>query len=431
MRGDKGRRAVVLLLSCLTAGAADAHADSLLPQNFLGDFQLDLKGYVEGRAVAADGTMTWERNGLGKTRYGGTGDVVFRGEGALIVEPKFGFDLTGRVVVSVAAEQYRPVSLVEAFLQYKPAPTGDVGFRAKGGFFFPPISLENTSLAWTSPYTITSSAINTWVGEELRTIGGEATVFYHNHDLEAGFTGALYTANDPAGTQLTWRGWALHDREVGLFDRIQLTQIPIIKPPSGALSKQAPTEEPFHEIDMRVGYYAAGYLEHADWGKATLMWYDNNANDRALALGQWAWDTKFWALGYTAELPWDVDLVAQYMDGRTSVVTIPNRPYPLDYAEFRAAYGLISKEWGRHRLSFRFDRFSTHSDNIALDDTNEHGSALTLAYNFRPTTKTRITLEGLHVNSTRPERAAIGLPVHAIENQVMLSFRLFFLASVP
>ena len=136
-------------------------------------------------------------------------------------------------------------------------------------------------------------------------------------------------------------------------------------------------------------------------------------------------------MGYTATLPWDVDFVAQYMDGKTTVVTIPNRPYPLDYAEFWSAYGLVSKEWGRHRLSFRFDRFGTHSDSITLDDTNERGSALTLAYNFRPTAKTRITLEGLRVNSTRPERAAIGLPARAIENQVMLSFRLFFLASVP
>lgn len=423
-----GRYAALALLPGLIAGAAPARAaDSLLPE----DFQLDLKGYVEGRAVAADDTKTWERNGLGKTRYGGTGDVVFRGEGVLIVEPKFGFDVTGRVTVSVAAEQYKTLSLVEAFLQYKPAPTGDFGVRAKGGFFFPPISLENTSLAWTSPYTVTSSAINSWVGEELRTIGGEATVFYQNDDLEAGVTGAVYTANDPAGTQLTWRGWALHDREVGLFDRIQLTQIPIIKPPTGRLSQQAPTEKPFHEIDMRVGYYAAGYIDHTDWGKATLMWYDNNANDRALALGQWAWDTKFWAVGYAAQLPGEVDLVAQYMTGKTTVVTIPNRPYPLDYAEFWSAYGLVSKEWGRHRLSFRFDRFGAYSANIVNDDTNESGSALTLAYNFRPTTKTRITLEGLRVNSTRPERAAIGLPVHAIENQVMLSFRLFFLATVP
>jgi hypothetical protein len=268
------------------------------------------------------------------------------------------------------------------------------------------------------------------VGEELRTIGGEVTGFYQNDDLELALTGALYTANDPAGTELTWRGWSFNDREIGLFDRLQLTQIPIIQP-TGGLFRQAPTEKPFFEVDNRVGFYGAASLEHSDWGKATVLFYDNNANDRALEEGQWAWRTKFWAAGYTATLPLDVDFVAQYMIGRTSVITLPFLPDPIDYAEFWSAYGLISKEWGRNRVSLRLDRFVTSSDHTVQDDTNEHGTAVTLAYNFRPAANQRITLELLHVDSIRPERAAIGLPIHARETQFMASFRLFFLASLP
>ena len=41
----------------------------------------------------------------------------------------------------------------------------------KIGAFYPPISLEHRASGWTNPYTISSSALNTWVGEELRTIG--------------------------------------------------------------------------------------------------------------------------------------------------------------------------------------------------------------------------------------------------------------------
>ncbi|MHB1207809.1 MAG: hypothetical protein ACYCZX_19755 [Rhodospirillaceae bacterium] len=430
-------RRISALAPLLLAVGMSAHAraaESETSSDLLGGFQLDLKGYVEGRAVAADDTKSWERNGLGKTRYGGqaldSNGLLLTGEGALVIEPKFGYDLTGHVVLTAAPEQYQALSLVEAFLQYKPAPTGDFGVRAKGGFFFPPISLENTSLAWTSPYTLTSSAINSWVGEELRTVGGEFTGFYHNEDLELALTGAIYTANDPAGTQLTWRGWSFNDREIGLFDRMQLTQIPLIAP-TGGFAKQAPTEKPFHEIDGRVGYYAGASLDHADWGKATLLRYDNNANDRAFQLGQWAWHTDFWAAGYTANLPGDVDFVAQYMTGRTTVVTLPFLPDPIDYADFWSAYGLVSKAWGRHRVSFRIDRFVTASDHTVQDDTNEHGTALTLAYNFRPAAYQRVTLELLHVDSTRPERAAIGLPVRARETQFIASFRLFFLASLP
>ena len=44
----------------------------------------------------------------------------------------------------------------------------------KTGAFFPTISLENDDLGWTSPYTLTPSAINSWIGDELRTIGSEA-----------------------------------------------------------------------------------------------------------------------------------------------------------------------------------------------------------------------------------------------------------------
>ena len=46
----------------------------------------------------------------------------------------------------------------------------------KAGAFFPTISLENDDIGWTSPYTLSASAINTWIGEELRTIGTEGTL---------------------------------------------------------------------------------------------------------------------------------------------------------------------------------------------------------------------------------------------------------------
>ena len=51
--------------------------------------------------------------------------------------------------------------------------TGRVSWSVKAGAFFPTISLENDDLGWTSPYTLTPSAINSWIGEELRTIGSE------------------------------------------------------------------------------------------------------------------------------------------------------------------------------------------------------------------------------------------------------------------
>jgi len=394
-----------------------------------GDLALDVKGFVEGRFIVTGKTRSWENASLGKTRYGGsdTGEtrVLARGEGALVLQPRFGFDWTGHIQLSANSQQRTAVDVTEAFLQYKPAPTSSFGFRAKGGAFFPPVSQENSGLAWTSPYTITSSAINAWVGEELKTIGLEATLFHQSDDLEIALTGAAHMANDPTGTLLAWRGWAVHDREAGLFDRLRLAPIRMIRP-GGMLDSQAPTEEPFHEIDGRVGYYAALTLDHVDYGHFSALWYDNNADDHAIAYGQWAWRTKFWSLGYKTALPGDLDFVAQYMRGSTTVITIPPPVGAIVDTGFWSVYGLISKTWNAHRLSLRAEHFKTNDRDIFPDNNNERGTALTFAYIYRPAENQRLTLEVLYVTSRRPERQSLGLPVRARETQPQASYRFFF-----
>jgi hypothetical protein len=66
-----------------------------------------------------------------------------------------------------------PLDLTEAYLQFRPYPLNGYRFRLKAGAFHAPISLENRAAGWESPYTLSYSAINTWLGEELRTIGVE------------------------------------------------------------------------------------------------------------------------------------------------------------------------------------------------------------------------------------------------------------------
>src|SRR5207344_2211485 len=88
-------------------------------------------------------------------------------------------------------------------------------WSVKLGAFFPPISLENESTGWTSPWTLTPSAIDSWVGEELRTIGAE---FHFEHRGRTGtFEGgaAAFASNDPAGELLATRGWSRGDPASG------------------------------------------------------------------------------------------------------------------------------------------------------------------------------------------------------------------------
>jgi len=396
----------------------------------LGAFSLDVTGFIEGRAIVSGQTRSWEDGGLGKIRYGGDAAgarrVLARAEGALVVVPKFGFDWSATIVLTANDQQRQAFDLQEAVLHYRPAPSREVGFRARLGAFYPPISLENNGLAWTSPYTITSSAINSWVGEELKTIGGEATIFRRTGDWEIGLTGAVYGYNDPAGTLLAWRGWSFNDRETGFLDRLQLAPLRIFRPPN-RLSTHAKTEKPFHEIDGRAGVYAGMDITHADYGKLTALWYDNKADDRVSEKGQFSWRTKFWTLGYQAVLPGDMDLIAQVMKGSTSLITIAPPRGPVEHNGYWSGFALLSKGWDRNRVSVRGEYFSADDRDItAGDDNSERGAALTLAYIYRPASNQRLTLEFLYVTSRRPERAFMGLPARANETQTQASYRFFF-----
>ncbi len=395
----------------------------------IGAFSLDVSGMIDGRMIVSGKTPSWQDGSLGKVRYGGTtgGErrYLARAEGALVIEPKFGFDWSGRIVLSANDQQRMAIDLSEAFLQYKPAPAEAVGFKLKAGAFFPPISLENTGLAWTSPYTITSSAINSWVGEELRTIGSEAGFFHRGEDLEIGVTGAVFMANDPAGALLAWRGWTLNDRETGFFDRVPLAKLRITRR-NGRMFRQAPSEKPFHEVDDRAGYYTSLTMDHADYGKFTALWYNTRAGERKVVNGQWAWRTKFWNLGYQTTLPGEVDLITQYMTGKTSAISFPAPTVAIVNVRYWSAFALASKEWDRNRLSLRAEHFEASDRDNSADNNNENGMAVTLAYVYRPAANQRLTVELLHVNSRRPERAFLGLAVRARENQAQASYRFFF-----
>ncbi len=396
----------------------------------LGDFSLDVNGFLEGRAIMSGKTRSWEDGGLGKLRYGGTASgerrYIARVEGAVAIVPKFGFDWSGVMILTANDQQQQGVDIQEAFLQYKPAPSREVGFKARVGAFYPPISLENNGLAWTSPYTITSSAINSWVGEELKTIGGEATIYRRTEDWEFGLTGAIFGYNDPAGTMLAWRGWSFNDRETGFFDRLQLAQIRIFRPPS-RMSTHAKTEKPFHEIDGRAGVYASIDIKNADYGRLTALWYDNKADDRVSENNEFSWRTKFWSVGYQTDLPGDLDLITQVMKGSTSLITIAPPRGPVEHNGYWSAFALLSKEWGQNRVSIRGEYFDADDRDItATDNNNEDGAAFTLAYVYRPTTNQRLTFEFLHVTSRRPERAFLGQPEKTNENQAQVSYRFFF-----
>lgn len=398
--------ALMVVGSCPSAGAAD--------------FSFD--GYADLRAIFPSNQVSWLDGGLGKLRYGSeqsspefrVAEVV--GQGVAQITP----GLMAMAVVRYSPEQRTFLDVLEAFVRWRPVSTTPVRFSLEAGAFFPPISLENTEIGWTSPWTLTPSAINAWVGEELRTIGAEATVEWRRPTGTASAYFSLYGWNDPTGILLNVRGWALHDQWTGLFDRPRLPDI-------YAASRRPPVPIPmrtaeFIEIDKRVGYYAGASWDETGIGHLDLLYYNNDADPMA-ETSQMAWETQFWNIGARTELG-PITLMAQGMRGETFF-----QPSPTFWSDtwFESAYLLagwnISESW---RVAGRAEIFSANELRPGTGiPMSEHGHAFTAAINYLPNDWLRVTGEYIHVESYRRQRTRGGLPPDATEDQFQLSLRFY------
>jgi hypothetical protein len=370
-----------------------------------------ISGQIDARLSASDGETAWQDGGFGKTRYGGAGPgEVGRLQIAsadLVWRPQLAWDLSGYVDAVAQPDQRHGVDLSEAFALYKPLPRPD-GFRysARVGMMYPPVSMENDGPAWTPTRTITPSAINSWIGEEVKTLSAEATVGRRWGDQEVSLTGAIFMGDDTSGTLLSWRGWALHDVRSTAFGQFEIPQVPLAHKPFFATS-QGPYSQSVDEIDGRPGVYA-----RAEWrapGAVTLnlFYYDNGGDRTSMSHVQWAWDTSFWNAGLRLKPDDRTEVLAQAMTGRTVTGFITPIGWRVD-ASFDAAYLLVSRQLGQGLVTGRLDAFDVRDHTFqALDDNSEQGWALTADYRRPITDHLALLVEALHVDSNRPSRTYV------------------------
>lgn len=361
-------------------------------------------GLVDLRAVYSDTGESWLDRGLGKQRFADENDGPQLGQAVLEARGQLADTVSGKLVLNAYTDRDSGVDVTEAWLQWKPLPVGGYRFKARAGAFFPAISLENTGPGWTSPWMLSTSAVNTWVGEELRTNGLEFSLGrpgqLHDSPHDVDLVAAVFAGNDPAGALLAWRGWSVGDRITGLTERLPLPDLPIFQPGYYSSTPQAPWEEPFREIDHRAGYYAGINYGYNGWFSLQALHYDNNGDPAIAHGGQYAWATSFDHLGMRIDLPRDWSLLSQYMTGETSMGS-PT----LVYADFDAWYLLVSKSHGAHRWSLRYDIFAVHDrDNTANDDNSEHGTSLALDWQYALNTRNTVGLELLDIRSVRAGR---------------------------
>ena len=403
-------RAALLVLLAFSPGMAAAQ-----------DVQLD--GFGDVRLEDTSGQRTSFQGGLGKLQWNGNGQdfrpeaeldqVVLAGSVGLLPE------LRGFADVRWDPSLRTQLDLIDAWFRWRPVSTTAWRWSVKAGAFFPPISLENEGIGWTSPWTLTPSAINSWVGDELRTLGGEGTVEWRNGLDDVQLSAALYGWDDPAGVQLAHRGWVFDDHPAGLFGDARVADL-------NAYRAHLPVPayaEVFHEIDNSPGWYANLAWSRDGLGRVQLMRYDNAVNTRTEDDGQYPWRTDFWSLGTSTEFG-ELTLLAQGMIGRT-VVTPDGAP--TSTTDFHAAYLLLGWERGDWRLAARLDQFGTRERHLGpAPELSEHGWSPVTALTWKPRDWLRLTGEALVVDSWRTERLAEGLSPRAVETQLQLGARLFF-----
>lgn len=382
------RAALLLVVLAATTGSRPATAV---------DWELDL----DGRLVSVNGPLPIIDGGLGSTRFGGDQSGLRLGRARLALTQNLGEVWSVSLDASSWGDHDKiPAGLTEGYLQWRPYPRAGYRLRVKAGAFYAPISLENRTSGWESPYTLSYSAIDSWLGQELRTIGTEAQLDWlgrrTGHDFDIGLTGAVFGWNDSAGAALAGGGFTLTDRQSVLGGRVGKPKVPPVR-----------AAEPFREMDGRAGAYGGVEVRYLDRVVLRFLRYDNRADPTAVDLVSHtvAWNTVFNSAGVRVDGDHGWSGIFQWLSGATAISpTGEEERWP-----FRARYVLVSKRFGKHTLSARYDWFAVDGYRDGEDDDGwQTGHASTLAYIFQPNEQWRLTLEWLHIVSTSYNRADFG-----------------------
>ncbi|MDF2179466.1 hypothetical protein P2G88_14525 [Aliiglaciecola sp. CAU 1673] len=374
-----------------------------------------LSGVVQTALVSADDSHSWQNDGTGLLRHDDNGIAL---EQSLIrLEQTLNTDFSLDIVANYHADGEQHLGLTQALLQYKPLSAGTVKFKARAGFFYPQMSLENLDTGWLSPYHYTQSAINSWLGEELRIAGLEMSLYSPGRQRRSPWSWELYVGafrgNDPLGTLISWRGLALHDRQSLHNDRVEFAPYPSVVDPSRI--NHPDWVEPFHEIDGKTGGYAGLHLSYFQRFELRYYFYDNRANPLAVnAQRLYAWHTRFHSLATSYQLTAETKFIAQWMQGDTEM-----GPRGVE-ADFDAWYLLLTHHIAQHRLSLRLDRFMVREDDIWPWDYNDSdGRALTLSWRYDLSSQWQLGLEQHFNQSTVVNRATVGENMDTEQNQTL------------
>ena len=407
---------VLCILICLTPSYSQA-------------LEQTISGLLDLRISITDSSDSYLKGEYGKFRYSdGTGAslaelaINYR----LDWENNFSFHL---ITNAYGDNENNRIGITESYLKYRSIPNDD-GYRYqfRGGFMYPKISLENISTGWSSPYTLSYSTMNTWIGEEVKHVGIEGSLTKLGkfsgtpYDLTVDLS--LFTHNDPNGSMLSWHGWTQSSRQTFWNEKLIFPHIPALYP-GQALENQAHSSDPFIELDSKVGYHLNGEWNLRRKIKVTAGYYDNRGGSDIVELGQYAWITQFSHVGIKWNVSKDLTLIFQQMSGDTRMRVVDD--FDVVGINFRNAYLLLSKKWNKYRFSGRIEKFNVEDfDGVYGDDNNESGYSATAGLAYRMTKNFFLHVEYNWMDSSRFSRTYLNLDIDTTENQLQFSGRYFF-----
>lgn len=374
---------------------------------------VEVKGVVQLNYVKADEQSSWFDQGTGILAYSKDGPNV---QQALVeLSDNFSNGLSYTIVANYYQIGEQNLGISQAQISYKPLSSNKLRWRGRVGFFYPKMSLENVDTGWLSPFTYTQSAVNSWVGEELRTAGLELTLYSpgrtRNSPISWEFHGSLFKANDPLGTLISWRGFAMHDRQSLNNDRVPFAPYPSVIDTDRIFHPNY--VEPYHELDGNIGFYLGTHLEYYKQSALRYYYYDNQANPLAVSHERlYGWRTKFHSLALQHKFNGNTRVLGQFLSGSS---VMGDR---FVYIDFDAWYVMLSHKHKAHRISLRFDKFKVREDDIfPWDPNNSHGHGVTLAWRFDVDKNWQIGLEQ-HINKNSADiRATLGQNVQVDQQQ--------------
>lgn len=381
------------LLICLCASTQAAELTSWLELQAKAEF-----GWVQ-RSEQGKNLGPWWQHGTGQLAF--SDDRLTTGPLLAALQVNTDSAFSARLHYSHQQALDGASGITEAWLQYQPLPLAGYRLKARAGWFYPAMSLENTDVAWSSPYSSTFSAMNSWYAEELRAKTLELNLsrpgrsFATNHSWQL-VLGA-FQGNDPLGNLISWRGFAVHNLQTRIGGRIDFAHYPSLQ--RYPLQLQPDWVEPFAELDGHTGWYGGLHYLYQQNTEIRFYHYDNQADPTVLRQGQYAWLNRFNQLAFQQQLTERWRLISQWLEGHTDM------GFDTVLVDYRTAFILLNYQQDFWQATLRYDHWQQRDKDFTPgDDNNGRGHNWTLALQYPISASWTALAEFSRMNSHQASR---------------------------